>query len=199
MQRDDKQRERYEQWVDQWSTDLFRFAVRLCGRRDLADDLVQETFFHAWRSMDKLREESAARAWLFQILRHRWSHAVRTDTRRPRTTAPLDAVGQTAETDDESPLEQLSRQEQVQNALAELDERYRMPLLLVFVEGKTCREAAAELGVPLGTVLSRIHRARKAMRTALTDDDDGEANARHKTTESDASEDSPPLRLGGAG
>ena len=60
----------------------------------------------------------------------------------------------------------------MQAALAELDERYRVALLLVFVEGLTCREAADELGVPLGTVLSRIHRARKAMREALGDDDE---------------------------
>lgn len=197
MNRDDAQRMRYEQWVDQWATDLFRFAVRLCGRRDLADDLVQETFFHAWRSMDTLRDDSRARAWLFQILRHRWSHAVRTDTRRPRTTAPLESVTHRADDDAEAPLDRMSRREQVQTALAGLDERYRLPLLLVFVEGMTCREAADELNVPLGTVLSRIHRARKAMRTALADLDD--ETVRHESTDSEAGDDSPPLRIGGAG
>ena len=188
MHRDDEHRRRYEQWVDQWGTDLFRFAARLCGRRDLADDLVQETFFHAWRSIDSLRDESRARAWLFQILRHRWSHAVRTDSRRPKISAPLDAVGHHGDDSVVPPLERMSRQEHVQRALDELDERYRAALLLVFVEGLTCREAADQLGVPLGTVVSRMHRARKAMRTALADTE-------HDDSKTDT--DAPNLRLGG--
>jgi len=158
---------RYAEWVDRWSTDLYRFAHRLCGRADLAEDLVQETFYHAWRSMHTLRETDRARAWLYQILRHRWSHYVRGESRRPNATAPLDAVAERADDGPHDPLEQMVRHETLQLALNELDERYRMPLLLVFLEGRTCKEAAAALDVPLGTVLSRIHRARKHLRTVF--------------------------------
>ncbi|MHC4996190.1 MAG: RNA polymerase sigma factor [Planctomycetota bacterium] len=157
----------YESWVDLYSTELYRFAYRLAGRADAAEDLVQEAFFHAWRSYHTLRDHRRARAWLYQILRHRYSHWVRTDTRRPNLNTPLTAVADPTDHDAQAPLEALERSETLHNALASLDERYRLPFLLVFMQGLTCREAADELGVPLGTVLSRIHRARKALREHL--------------------------------
>jgi len=160
-------RQRYESWVSQWADELYRLAYRLCGSRDTAGDLVQETFYHAWRSIGTLRDESRARAWLFQILRYRYAHWVRTDTRRPKVVAPLDKAPPVKDDGTEKPLERLERQETVQRALDELDERYRLPLVLVFMEGMTCQEAADELGVPLGTILSRIHRARKHLRARL--------------------------------
>ena len=79
----------------------------------------------------------------------------------------------------------MARSEWLQRALDELDERYRLPVLMVFMEGLTCREAAEELNVPLGTVLSRIHRARQALKKTLKETD-GET----------ASGTEPRLRLG---
>jgi RNA polymerase sigma-70 factor (ECF subfamily) len=177
----------YEQWVDQWSIDLFRFAYRLCGKREIAEDLVQETFFHAWRSFDSLREASRARAWLFQILRFRYSHWVRADTRRPKLTAPLDAAGDPSGSDGGQMLERMALSESLQQALDGLDERYRVPLLMVFMEGLTCKETAEKLDVPLGTVLSRIHRARQTLKKTLSETDG----------DSHATPQQPRLRLGG--
>lgn len=160
-------KELYQQWVSEYGDQLYRFAYRLMGARDQAEDLVQETFFHAWRSIHSLKEKSKARPWLFQIMRHRYSHTLRTRSRRPRTTGaiPMDThVSQ----DQSSTLDQMARQEAIQRALDSIDDRYRIPFLMVFADGRTCRETADQLDLPLGTVLSRIHRARQTMRETLT-------------------------------
>ena len=185
MKTAEKNRE-YEKWIEDWSVDLYRFAYRLCGRREIAEDLVQETFYHAWRSIQSLRDTSRARSWLFQILRFRYSHWVRADTRRPNLTGPTEAADESPSPQAESTLENMARREWLQRALDELDERYRLPVLMVFMEGLTCREVAEELEIPLGTVLSRIHRARQALKKTLKETD-GET----------AAETEQRLRLGG--
>jgi RNA polymerase sigma-70 factor (ECF subfamily) len=187
---DDKRRQ-YETWVATWGADLFRFAYRLAGRRDQAEDLVQETFYHAWRSMDSLRDQERVRPWLFQILRHRYSHLVRSDTRRVRLGTPLEAVADPADDTNVAPLENMARQDALRTALGELDERYRMPFLMVFVEGRTCKEVAEELNLPLGTVLSRIYRGRQFLKQRLGD----EAPAAEKKPKKEKRDEPPALRL----
>ncbi|MCG8618602.1 MAG: hypothetical protein MI802_20475, partial [Desulfobacterales bacterium] len=76
---------RYESWVENHATELYRYALRTSGRADIAEDLTQETFYHAWRSMKSLRDPSRARAWLFQILRYRYAHWLRDKGRQVKT------------------------------------------------------------------------------------------------------------------
>src|SRR5438874_1463106 len=83
-------RQLYEQWVRAYATQLYRFAYRLMGNHQVAEDLVQETFVEAWRSIENQREPEKARAWLFQILRFRYAHHLR-DAKARIQTAPLDA------------------------------------------------------------------------------------------------------------
>jgi len=157
-----KRRKVYETWVRDHAADLYRMAYRLCGEAETAEDLVQEMFYHAWKDMARLRETAKARAWLYQILRHRYAHWVRSRTRR----LPAASSDQGAERLDPRPsaLTRLSHQEQLQRVLDELDDTLKAPLLMVFLEGMTCQEAAEVLDIPLGTVLSRIHRARQRLR-----------------------------------
>ncbi len=164
---DTSPRARYERWVTDHSVELYRFALRMTGRGEIAEDLTQETFYHAWRSMKSLRDPSRARAWLFQILRYRYSHWLRDKGRQVKTTAPAEPIENRPGKDRASTLERMTRHESLQLALDDLDERFRTPFLMVFLEGLSCREAAERLGVPLGTVLSRIHRARQALRASL--------------------------------
>ena len=70
-------RELYEQWVRQFAPELYRFAYRLTGQREKAEDILQETFVEAWKSLDQQRDPARARAWLYQILRFRHAHLVR--------------------------------------------------------------------------------------------------------------------------
>jgi RNA polymerase sigma-70 factor, ECF subfamily len=155
----DRSRELYETLVSAHATDLYRFAFRLVGSASAAEDLVQETFQEAWRGLARLRSPESGRAWLFQILRNRHAHRVRAAQRRPNVTTDVDTLAERA-------FDPMSRSS-LQDALDELEDRFTIPFLMVFVEGLTCRETADALGLPIGTVLSRIHRARTALRRAL--------------------------------
>jgi RNA polymerase sigma-70 factor (ECF subfamily) len=174
-----KQAERkdlYSELVSKHATDLYRFAYRLCGREDVAEDLVQEAFTEAWRSFDSLREISKGRAWLFQILRHRYSHWMRDNSRRLHPEAGIEEAENDARISSPDHTDELSRQEALGRALGALEDRYKEPFLMVFQEGLSCKEAAASLDVPLGTVLSRIHRARNFLRKFLKKSEEDEDN-----------------------
>jgi RNA polymerase sigma-70 factor, ECF subfamily len=155
----------YEQWVSDFAPQLYRFAYRMVGNHQVAEDLVQETFVEAWRSIDTQRQPGKARAWLFQILRFRYAHYLR-DRKARIATAPLHDNAALARP--EVPVMQaLADREALQEALNQLAPEIRETFLLVFLQGYKCREAAAELHVPLGTVLSRLNRARLALRQTL--------------------------------
>jgi RNA polymerase sigma-70 factor (ECF subfamily) len=154
----------YEDLVRAHSAAIYRFAFRLCGDRDMADDLVQETFCEAWRSIDSLRDPGSGKSWLFQILRHRNAHGVRSRSRRVQTHDDIEQLNRVIDSCGPDVLAKLSDQEILQRAMDSLDERNKEPFLLVFQEDFTCREVAEILDIPLGTVLSRIHRARQSLR-----------------------------------
>jgi RNA polymerase sigma-70 factor (ECF subfamily) len=168
MATSDVHRWRYEEWVRSYAPELYRYAHRLTGHRQLAEDLTQETFVEAWRSVEKQKHEGRARAWLFQILRFRYSHFLR-DTRRHRQVQAL-----SEHADDHPPvaaplpLDRLADQDEIQTALETLSPVVRQTFLMVFFEGLTCRETAASLDIPMGTVLSRLDTGRRALRAALT-------------------------------
>lgn len=183
----------FESWVDDHANALFGLAYRLCGDRELADELVQETFFQAWKSMDRLRDETRAPAWLMAILRHCYRRAMR---ERARHRAAHEAVatdenaGRAHEVD---PATDLAERDALQRALDRLDDRYKVVFLLVNVGGLTCEAAAAELNLPLGTVLSRMHRARRQLRQWL-EAPNAQPVSHSRTKANDAG---PTLRLGG--
>jgi RNA polymerase sigma-70 factor (ECF subfamily) len=138
---------------------LLRFARRLTGHDSAARDLVQETFLQAWRAFDRLRPDSNLRAWLFRILMH-----VSYDAgRRARRSVPIVPLSYGLAVPAASRADSL----EVLEALDLLPVDQRTVLILAAVEGFTCREASEILGVPQGTVMSRLSRARQAMRAAL--------------------------------
>ncbi|MDA0836271.1 MAG: RNA polymerase sigma factor [Planctomycetota bacterium] len=193
-----KQAERrslYSELVSKHATDLYRFAYRLCGRNDAAEDLVQEAFTEAWRSFDSLREISKARAWLFQILRHRYSHWMRDNSRRLQLeSGGIEEVEYDSSVSSPDHSEQLSRQETLNRALGALEDRYKEPFLMVFLEGLSCKEAAASLDIPLGTVLSRIHRARHFLRKFLKKSEEADDDINQSRSPDTGI---TPFRLGG--
>ena len=170
MKRSDRQKQVYESWVAQHAADLYRMAYRLSGAAASAEDLVQETFYQAWKSMGSLKDPGKARAWLFQILRFRYAHWVRGEVRRPRGRPLSDVPDDTlAVGEDRSPLDVMIDQELLQKAMDDLSDLFKIPFLMVTLQGLTCRETAQALDLPLGTVLSRIHRARQMLRKQLRD------------------------------
>jgi RNA polymerase sigma-70 factor (ECF subfamily) len=169
MAQSDPNRAKYEHWVRGYAPALYRYAYRLVGKRHLAEDLLQETFVEAWRSIDKQTHVQGARGWLFQILRHRYSHYLRY-TRSHRETRSLGPNHDEQPPDSlPLPLERLADQDALQAALGVLNPSIRQTLLMVFVEGLTCRETAESLRIPIGTVLSRLDSARRSLRRELGD------------------------------
>lgn len=139
---------------------MIRFARRLTGDTPGAEDLVQEALLLAWRNFRQFRDGSNVRAWLYRILVNAFYGQGRKIRAAP-AMVPLE---------DQSPagansgaLERL----EMNQALEALPEEHRTVLLLAVVEGFTCREVSEILSVPIGTVMSRLSRARQSLREKL--------------------------------
>lgn len=136
---------------------LLRFARRLTSDSAAAEDLVQETLMRAWRGFDQFRGGTNARAWLFRILLNTFYGQGR---KGHLTLVPL---GET----DRSGLNGSHGTFEITDAVAKLPVDQRTVLMLGAVEGFTCREMSEMLNIPMGTVMSRLSRARQALRAHL--------------------------------
>jgi RNA polymerase sigma-70 factor (ECF subfamily) len=160
---------------------LYRFALKLTGNTAAAEDLVQETYLRALRGFGSLRDPGAARSWLFQILSRLVTDRHREAAREVPLPPPeeLDRFSLYDLISEEDPLPYSDRlhedflgqfrDEEVRAALLALPEAFRVPLVLLYTEGLTYREMADVLGCPVGTVMSRLHRARKILERELWD------------------------------
>lgn len=152
-------RQRYESLVANLYQDLYRYAFWLCKSQPLAEDLVQETFLRAWRSLDSLQKDEAAKAWLFTILRR--ENARLYERYRPEL---VDIESQSlAEAKEEEP-ERKMEQELLHQAINRLDADYRDPLLLQVIGGFSGKEIAAILDLNSNTVMTRLFRARSKLK-----------------------------------
>jgi len=153
----------FNRLVEEHGAALYRLAYRLVGDRHEAEDMVQETFRSAWRSRDRFLEGQGERAWLAAILRRRTADYWRRRGSDRKRTSSSDFP-----TDLPSPEPpETGYLDPIQRALDQLPEELRETLLLVVVGELTHQQAAQILGVPLGTVLSRVSRARMRLREAL--------------------------------
>ena len=143
---------------------LYRYAYRLSGNEGDAADLTQETFGKAITRLRQLRDPSRAKSWLFQILRNVYLHKVRDDRRR--RVVPLDSIGDLVDDPPEAVPEFDSAT--LQQALNELDETFRTPLILFYFEEFSYRDIADQLDLPIGTVMSRLARAKGYLREKLS-------------------------------
>jgi RNA polymerase sigma-70 factor (ECF subfamily) len=155
---------------------LFRTALRLCeGHEADAEDLLQDAVLRAFDSYGQLREPSAVRSWLFTILNRTHLNRVRARRRRGETVAAdLDGPAFEAALADWAPMASPAEKaearqlgEQLTRALDGLAPELRSVVLLADVEGFTQREVAGMLGIPEGTVASRLFRSRRQLRAAL--------------------------------
>jgi RNA polymerase sigma-70 factor (ECF subfamily) len=162
---------------------LYGFCVHLAADRTDAEDLLQETLLRAMGAYSKLREPERAKGWLFAIATNVWRDQLRGRGRRVQT-ASLDALDegddgfslfQTIAIEDPFPYSdelhldflRLFQEEDVQAVFGSINPSFRLPLILTVVHGFSCKEAAAVLDVPLGTVLSRLHRGRKELERGM--------------------------------
>jgi RNA polymerase sigma-70 factor (ECF subfamily) len=163
-----RRRERFEQLVVPETEIMWRVAVSLTRNRADAEDVVQETLLRAFRSIDTF-DGRYARAWLLTILRN--AERNRHRRRRPELLSDPDMaedLGPSTEPDEVEFLAETSEfNGVVAAALAELPDVFREVVELVDVNDLSYQEAADLLGVPLGTVMSRLHRGRRRMREAL--------------------------------
>jgi RNA polymerase sigma-70 factor (ECF subfamily) len=150
-----------ERLVEEYETSLYRYAYRLTGSSADAEDLTQEAFLKAHQKLGQLRDAGRVRPWLFSILRNEYLHRARDE----QHCVSLDAAGDLAEPMPE-PLPDIDP-EQLQAALNELKEVYRTPLILFYFEGFGYRDIAEQMDMPIGTVMSRLARAKAHLRARL--------------------------------
>jgi RNA polymerase sigma-70 factor (ECF subfamily) len=168
-------REKFTNDAMQYAPQLFSTALRMTRNRADAEDLVQETFIKAWRSYATFQEGTNLRAWLFRIMTNTFINKYNAQQRRPQETEMdeveelflfrrLGAFDQSKMTQSaEDQLLELFTDDEVKNALEELPDMFRLPVLLSDVDGFSYKEIAEMLDVPIGTVMSRLHRGRKMM------------------------------------
>jgi RNA polymerase sigma-70 factor (ECF subfamily) len=153
---------------------LYRVALRLSGNPSDADDLVQETMLKAYRAWDQYEKGTNAKAWLLTILRHAFINEYRRRTRHPETV-DLDRIEPYAvfsEVQDEDPQGAFFDRivdDEVLRAIDQLPVAFRETLVLSDVEGMSYQEIAGILGIPVGTVKSRLFRARQLLQGKLYD------------------------------
>lgn len=147
----------FELAVNAYFNDLYRFAYWLCRNRWQAEDLVQESLVRAWRSWQGLRDERAVKVWLFTIVRREFHRAVS----RAARPEPVTDVADLAISVDMASGMDLAR------ALRDLPDDSREALLMQVLGGFSCSEIAGALGASEGAVMTRLTRARQALRRRL--------------------------------
>lgn len=148
--------------------ELFRLALRALGDRGLAEEIVQDTFVRAWKSRDRFdAERGSRRTWLFSIARNLIVDAARARSSRPQAgERPTDAYGRNPVLT-EDPAERVLLSMQIEEALGRIGSEHRKVIVEVCYRGRPYAEVAQELGVPIGTLRSRMYYGLKSLRLAL--------------------------------
>lgn len=163
-----------------YATSLYTAALHMTRNRADAEDLVQETYLKAYKAYGQFTEGTNLRAWLHRILTNTFINSYRKKKRRPREIELADDVGDLymyrrisasgAAKETRSAEEQVFdslKGAHVRRAINSLPEAYRMAVLLADIQGFSYKEIAAMLDIPIGTVMSRLHRGRKALQQVL--------------------------------
>ena len=152
-------RQRFDQYVGVYHQDMYRYAAWLSRDKAIAEDVVQEALLRAWKSLDALRDDTSAKQWLLTIVRRenaRYFERKRLETvdidNLTASQAALLAVEEDQELDD------------MRQAIYELDDEYREPLVLQVLMGYSTNEIAEQMGLKQGAVLTRLHRARAKLK-----------------------------------
>lgn len=173
------------QFADQameYMPNLYSAALRMTRNPSDAEDLVQETYLRAYRSFGTFEEGTNLRAWLYRILTNAFINSYRAKKRRPeqadiedvedlylyRRVGESTISGELGRSAEDELLEHFTEAE-LKQAIEALPEQFRLAVLLSDVEGFSYKEIADILDVPIGTVMSRLHRGRRSLQRALVD------------------------------
>jgi RNA polymerase sigma-70 factor (ECF subfamily) len=162
-----KQRQ-FRQTIADYRENLYRIAYSWCHNPALADDLVQETLAKALKNSNQLRDNKTLKAWLYRIMSNCWHDHFR----RNRETVDVDDIVLVEHDTPDISHDRRQVVDRVRGAIATLPIGQRQVLTLVDLEGCSYIEVAQALDIPIGTVMSRLSRARKALKNQLLDQAD---------------------------
>jgi RNA polymerase sigma-70 factor (ECF subfamily) len=171
----------FERDAMQYTRQLYSAAMRMTRNPADAEDLVQETYLKAYRAYHTFQAGTNLKAWLYRILTNTYINKYRKESRRP-SEVDLGSVedlylyrrlgseesAEAARTTEDRVLDGLVESD-IKAAVENLPENFRLPVLLADLEGFSYKDIAEILDIPIGTVMSRLHRGRKAMQKALWD------------------------------
>lgn len=166
----------FEELVQRHQTQIYRVAYRLTGNHDDAEDLAQEAIVEAFRAFDRYQPGTYFDRWLYRIMSRTFIDMVRRRNRRPAVSldAPIGREGESlvmvvgdSSQDPQHLIEMVDLDGAIQAALDSLPQEFRTAVVLADIEGLAYDEVAAALRCPVGTVRSRLHRARQMLREAL--------------------------------
>jgi RNA polymerase sigma-70 factor (ECF subfamily) len=150
---------------------VFRFGLRMCGNEDDARDVLQETLLAAFRNLRGFRGDAQLSTWLFQIARSFCTKSRRRGVAEPAAHEPLEGAAATAAAASELAPDAQAHARQIsailQSAIGSLGQQQREALVLRDVEGLSAEEAASVIGIEVGALKSRLHRARVELRQRL--------------------------------
>ncbi len=159
-----KKQKRYEALVKALHADIFRYAMWLIKDKAVAEDVVQETFLRAWKSLDSLKDEGAAKSWLITILR-------RENARRfERKQFDLVDIDDVSVADPVNFGDVVLEHRELRRIIGNLSEEYREPLMMQILMGFSGDEIAEQLNLNKNTVMTRLFRARNQIKEALLGD-----------------------------
>ncbi len=150
-------------FVEIYYESLYRYAFRLSGSAADAEDLTQDTFCKAQSQFNQLRDLERIKPWLFSILRHAFLQRLRSEKHQKEVSIHL--VGDIPQDEPETMPE--IEPAQLQDALNQLSEVFRTPIILYYFEDFSYRDIAEQMDLPIGTVMSRLARAKAYLKDAL--------------------------------
>ena len=154
----------FQQLITDHYAGLYRFARSLCKREGSAEDMVQQTFLQWAKKGQTLRDTSKAKTWLYTTIYREWLGIARKEKRFQQVEFEPDFHGGVYESTEIPPVDSQT----LQRALDNLDEDFRAPLVLFYLRELSYKDIAETLGLPIGTVMSRLSRAKDALRKQLS-------------------------------